>query len=824
MKEKLVNVGIFWAVPNKWEGGWSFYEVKKTYQLSDANSLGFIDYPYSHYEKWDDVRSASETDDCYYYPRGRVLYNVNTGKHRIFADECLDECDLWELIEMFEIEDFELCRDEHYVSVFTQKNKPAVTPILEQAILIKGERSMETNFETVFTTRLIQIVGAKVSQLDDDAKMPNRAYDLFRRFTSKEDGANDLKKFAIMNGIWQEYLVKSVCKYDINFFEATQVIGRRKDIFKVNRQHDAQTDKTGTVEKRNCHWFCKNQQDKFPQIILYDREVPIVKQKTDREGATVDIVCTDNKPKPGKIDLVGADNDEMVIIEYKIASSPEPLLRAVAEIITYFHQIGGKNGATTYLEQFNKTFGLNCKKVGMAVAVPEIMYKAAHRYAFDLIQKYNIRCYSVDARSADEPETIEIKRIDEKRFAVTLSFLFERTKTRPYAEDDWRRIVTNIETRVKRSDSAQMMQRFENSLPEQIQAIYPLELSYKILDGEGRIGANLIEICYRKTKLLVECGLELEPTEFGKAIRENVLNSRYDACLVSHCHADHAGLIDKIEKKTKVYIGPTAKRILKITEKKKYDKVLTFNGKMNIGGITITPYLCDHSAMDSYMLYFSANGKSILYTGDFRGHGRKSYSALLSRLPQVDILICERTNPDGVKAWSEAKLQEKFEELMRENCDIYVLTGTMNADRIVTIYKASRKTRRHMLVDDTQAYRLNKIGGSIPHPRSHKEIKVVRPSATQKFSGMQPYTMLVRSSMTDALDKLLETRPDATLIYSMWSGYREKEDIKQLLEIFERRNCPIYTLHTSGHADSDAIQKLIDTIKPKEIKYVHGEV
>lgn len=104
----------------------------------------------------------------------------------------------------------------------------------------------------------------------------------------------------------------------------------------------------------------------------------------------------------------------MVIIEYKIASSPEPLLRAVAEIITYFHQIGGKNGATTYLEQFNKTFGLNCKKVGMAVAVPEIMYKAAHRYAFDLIQKYNIRCYSVDARSADEPETIEIKRIDDE--------------------------------------------------------------------------------------------------------------------------------------------------------------------------------------------------------------------------------------------------------------------------------------------------------------------------------------------------------------------------------------------------------------------------
>ncbi len=114
--------------------------------------------------------------------------------------------------------------------------------------------------------------------------------------------------------------------------------------------------------------------------------------------------------------------------------------------------------------------------------------------------------------------------------------------------------------------------------------------------------------------------------------------------------------------------------------------------------------------------------------------------------------------------------------------------------------------------------------GSIPHPHSHTEIKVVSSSATQKFSGVQPYMMLIRSSMTATLDKLLKTRPDATLIYSMWNGYREKEDIKQLLEIFKQRNCPIYTLHTSGHADSDAIQKLIDTVKPKEIKYVHGEV
>ena len=270
---------------------------------------------------------------------------------------------------------------------------------------------MKNNPESVFAKWLNHLKEQNAS-LGIDTMPPECVYQRLYDNTKVVYNSKNLERAAIKSGIWQEYLVRGICKYDLNFFEAIPAIARSIDIFRVNRQHDPQADKTGTVEKRNCHWFCKNQQDKFPQIILYDREVPIDKQKTDREGATVDIVCTDNKPTPGNIDLVGTDNDEMVIIEYKNAKSQEPLLRAVAEIVTYFHQIGGKNGATTYLEQFNKTFGLNCKKVGMAVAVPEIMYRAAHRYAFDLIQKYDIRCYSVDARSDDAPETIEIRRID----------------------------------------------------------------------------------------------------------------------------------------------------------------------------------------------------------------------------------------------------------------------------------------------------------------------------------------------------------------------------------------------------------------------------
>lgn len=420
-------------------------------------------------------------------------------------------------------------------------------------------------------------------------------------------------------------------------------------------------------------------------------------------------------------------------------------------------------------------------------------------------------------------DLFRILSVDEKLFADTLSVMFERTKNNFYADDDWRRILARIEKFVRANNNGQLLQAFEAALSVQIQEIYPLSLSYKILDGKGRIGANLIEICYRKTRLLVECGTELEHSVYGEEIRKKVLKSHYRACLISHYHADHAGLIDKIIKRTTVYIGATAKRILQITNKKQYNYVHMFDGAFEIDGISIIPYLCDHSAIDSYMLRFSVAGKSILYTGDFRSHGRKSFSALLSRLQQSDVLICEHTKDNRMRAFSEAQLQAKFEELMYSERDLYVFARTTNIDRIVTIYKACRKTGRILLLDYTQARILNAIGGSIPHPHSHKGIKVVRLTKSQTFTNTSSYVLLIRTSMTDWLDMLLDQRKNAAMIYSMWSGYRKKDDVKRLIGVFEQRNCPTYTLHTSGHADSNAIAQLVNTVAPKEIVYVHGE-
>lgn len=505
MEEKIVQVGIFWAVPNKSEGGWNFYEVKKSYPINAANSLGFIDYPYSHYDKWDDVRSTSETPDCYYYPRGRVLYDVNQNKHRIFADECLDEYDLQELIELFEIEDFELCRDEHYVSAFTQKRKQ-------------------------------------------------------------------------------------------------------------------------------------------------DNTTPL--------------------------------------------------------------------------------------------------------------------------------------------------------------------------------------------------------LTYNILRGKDKIGENLIEISYGDTKVLVELGKALDGGDELSDIEKNVLKTKYDAVVVSHYHADHAGLI---EYKTDypVYMGNGAYRIVKAMSeyhgKALASNIATYrNGKaFYIGKIKITPYLCDHSAFDSYMLLFEAGGKSILYTGDFRFHGRKNSGELLSRLPKkVNTLICEGTNVNNDKpCFSESELEAKLLEIMRQNKQpVFVLQSGTNIDRLVSVYRAAKRSGRILYEDNYAALIAQAAGGKIPRPAVFDDVYAFTPRllrgkrkdiflefdnkrGLQKIPKNSSFVMLVRPSMLGYIKKLAKSLDlsDAVLIYSMWNGYKQNEDMAEFLDAVQSLGMNIVDLHTSGHASPQDIELLKQTVVADESITVHTD-
>ena len=89
----------------------------------------------------------------------------------------------------------------------------------------------------------------------------------------------------------------------------------------------------------------------------------------------------------------------------------------------------------------------------------------------------------------------------------------------------------------------------------------------------------------------------------------------------------------------------------------------------------------------------------------------------------------------------------------------------------------------------------------------------------------QQFVMCVRPSMQFYLEKLSEeiSFDGGILFYSMWNGYKEKEDIAAFLQFMEDKGVQIVNLHTSGHADEETIRSLINDVNPSYIIPVHTE-
>lgn len=373
-------------------------------------------------------------------------------------------------------------------------------------------------------------------------------------------------------------------------------------------------------------------------------------------------------------------------------------------------------------------------------------------------------------------------------------------------------------------------------------------MKIKIHRGQNQIGGNVIEIATEHTRILLDVGQELDenapPCPEITALLES---GNFDAVFLSHYHLDHLGLAYSLDKRIPLYMGEACCRIVQAMDQRMGRASIAPTGflehdkPIQIGDITVTPYLCDHSAFDSYMLLCDADGERVLYTGDFRANGRKSFSRLLNSLPtKVDKLICEGTtlSRGAFRPVAEAELEEQAVTLFREaEGPVFVLQASTNIDRIVTMYRAAKRSGRVFLEGLPMAAISASIGGSIPNPafsdvfvyktayESYEELAKYENRMGKARMEKTPFVMCLRSSMLSYLKKLSETVSFAggILVYSMWSGYRQQPQMQAFLEGCEQLGLRLVTLHTSGHADPAAIEALIAHTNPVEILPVHTE-
>jgi ribonuclease J len=381
--------------------------------------------------------------------------------------------------------------------------------------------------------------------------------------------------------------------------------------------------------------------------------------------------------------------------------------------------------------------------------------------------------------------------------------------------------------------------------------------------GSKQVGGTCVEIEQDGKRLLIDLGLpldaDIDDTPLPGPVGIDCYEKDLLGLIISHVHIDHYGLASKISSNIPVLIGNSANNILDAS-RIFFPDTINFQNKIflyhkvpvKFGPFKITPYLVDHSAYDAYALLVEAGGKQIFYSGDFRSHGRKSklFKKLTANPPEnIDVLLMEgstigRHHDDCIYP-TERDLEAAFQKKIDgAKSLILVWASGQNIDRLVTLYKACRKTGKKMVVDMYTSNILRTIGNKkLPQP-GWKDFFVFLPRFQRKkiiaselfefaksFSSYRIYpeelknlrkeiVMLFRPSMVKDLE-FSGCIDDAGLIYSMWPGYLEQPRMKWFLKWLEKNQIPLDHCHTSGHSSVKDLKKFASAMNARKLVPIH---
>ena len=274
---------------------------------------------------------------------------------------------------------------------------------------------------------------------------------------------------------------------------------------------------------------------------------------------------------------------------------------------------------------------------------------------------------------------------------------------------------------------------------------------------------------------------------------------------------------------------------------------------VEIGPFRVTPFLVDHSAFDAYSLLVEADGKRVFYSGDFRGHGRKRrlFEAMVARPPKdTDVLLMEgttigRSGSDEGFA-TEDELEQQFVRAFRETKGLhFVWTSSQNIDRLVTIFRAAKRTGRVLLIDLYTAVVLEATGRDGIPQADWDEVRVYIPHRQRvaiKNKGLfddrdrhNKYRVFEKTLRGLAKRAVMLFRPlamddygvqgvldGAGFTYSMWEGYLRGRSSLKVLKWLEQHGIPRRTIHTSGHASVADLKRFANALAPRTLVPIHS--
>lgn len=384
--------------------------------------------------------------------------------------------------------------------------------------------------------------------------------------------------------------------------------------------------------------------------------------------------------------------------------------------------------------------------------------------------------------------------------------------------------------------------------------------------GTEQIGGTCIELACHGQRILLDLGLPLDAGDQNPASLlppvEGLLQEDPSllALILSHGHADHWGLAPSAAA-LPIVAGAATRQIMRAASAFVPRAVpamldggqdLIDRQPIMIGPFQITPYLVDHSAYDAYALLIEADGRRLFYSGDLRAHGRKAtlFERLVTHPPRpIHTLLMEGSSlgrlAPGQQFPTEAKIEARLIEKLGPAGFVGVCASAQNIDRVVSLYRACKRTGRTMVLDLYAMEVLRATGDPnipgagwpnlavyVPEYQRRHIARAKRFDIIDRYKKNRIYremlgpmlgrtAMLLRPAMLPDLDLMAGAWKEARVIWSQWDGYLGQPGMVGFQARLTERNISVEVIHTSGHASVADLKRLAAALQPDALVPVH---
>jgi ribonuclease J len=390
-------------------------------------------------------------------------------------------------------------------------------------------------------------------------------------------------------------------------------------------------------------------------------------------------------------------------------------------------------------------------------------------------------------------------------------------------------------------------------------------LRVRIHRGAKEIGGSCIEVEASGQRIVLDVGRPLD-AEFGDVVPLPDVPGLTEGTdpsllglLISHGHQDHWGLVGQVSKDVPIYMGKGAASLLRAAEFFSPAGVdLSLAGhfvhreSFELGPFTLTPYLNDHNGFDTYSVLIEADGRRLFYSADFQGHGRKRgiFQQMLRKPPEgVNVMLMEgtnvRTDAEPAHEMTELEVEEALVPIFKATTGMPLVSySSQNIDRLVSIYNASLRADRILVVDlYTAAMATATEKDTIPQPGwpnllvyvpERQRRRIVQAKAFERLNptkGCRIYraslaerrhemVMTFRGNMAQELERD-GCLKGASAVWSMWPGYLEQGE-DRYKEMLKQLDIPLEIIHASGHAHLKDLKKFSKAISPQRLVPIHS--